>query len=145
MTKINSAPVTRQPIIHDIYNTFSIMGNEQVLYEGNKEQRRCGCKNIYYTTLTDARILTRTERQVCWCCPSQGNHWDVSIFLRDIAQIRQIQEDCNCCICCRRSGDMLELRGVFGSKILHLPEDDLVNLQYEIPIRTANHKLISHH
>ena len=142
MTKINSASITKQPIIHDIYNTFSIMGNEEVLYEGSKEQRRCGCTNIYYTTLTDARILTRTERQVCWCCPPQGNYLDVSIFLRDIALIRQLKENGNCC---RRSAETLELRGVFGLKILRLPESDIDNLQYEIPIRTANHKLISHH
>lgn len=141
MTRMNSAPVTTQPIIPDIYNTFGIMGNEKILYDGNKERRRCGCTDVYYTTLTDARILTRTERQICWCCSSQGNYSDVSIFLRDIGQIREKHIRCCCC----RSEEILELRGVFGSKILHLSEDDFVNLQYEIPIRTANHKLISHH
>lgn len=151
MTKISSAPVTKQPAIHDIYNTFSVMGNEEVLFESTAERRRCGCLDISYTTLTDARVLLRMERQPCYCCCSRRNANDYTIFLRDIAQIRltkELRENCDCCRCCIRrchSPEVLEIRGTFGSKILRIPEQDLLNFQYELPIRVGNHKLISHH
>lgn len=145
------APVIKQPTTYEIYNTFSVMGNEQVLYDSTTEKRRCGCLDVSYTTLTDARLVVRKERQPCYCCCSQRNADDYSIFLRDIALIRQtteLRENCECCTCCIRrcrSPEVLEIRGTFGSKILRIPEADLLNLQYEIPTRAGNHKLISHH
>jgi hypothetical protein len=108
MSKVNSAPIKKQPVNQEVYNTFPVMGNEEVLYEYTQENKFCGCTDIYYTTLTDARVLIRESR------------------------------------CCRKS-KIMELRGIFGSKILRIPENDMNDLQMEISTRVGNHKLISHH
>jgi len=148
MARIGSAPVTKQPNNYEIYNTFSIMGNEKILHESIFKENTCGCGANYHTTLTDARLIIRTEPKNC--C-NRRNYSDVSIFLRDIAEIRQtteIRDDCEFCACCVRcchSPKIIEIRGTFGSKILHIPKDDLASLQIAIPVAIGNHKLISHH
>jgi hypothetical protein len=137
MSKVNSAPIKKQPVNQDVYNTFPVMGNEEVLYEYTQENKFCGCSDIYYTTLTDARVLIRIDTTTC--C-NQQDYTDSSLFLRDIAVIRLIRES----RCCRKS-KIMELRGIFGSKILRIPENDMNDLQMEISTRVGNHKLISHH
>jgi hypothetical protein len=148
MTRIDSAPVTKQPTNYEIYNTFGVMGNETVLHETVYEEKTCGCATNYHTTLTDARLLIRSEP--IGCC-NRRNHSDVSVFLRDIAEMRETTEtrdNCGCCVCCVRCchfPKILEIRGAFGSKTLHIPKDDLASLQVAIPVAIGNHKLISHH
>lgn len=147
MASVSPTPVTQQPESYNIGFTFSRMGNEVVVNESEYDEGCCGCMTKYYTTLTDARLLFRNESKTC-CCRS--THYDVSYFLRDIAEIRQSSElsdncdFCRCCVRCCRSQKILEIRGVFGSKTLHIPKEDLKFLQYEIPARAGNHKLISH-
>jgi hypothetical protein len=148
MSQIGSAPVTKQPNNYEIYNTFSMMGNENCLHEWIFEKRICGCITTHYNTLTDARLLTRKNTR--YCC-YQGDHTDYSIFLRDIAEIRRLTElhencpCCRCCIHCCRSSKIIELRGTFGSKRISIPIEDMENLQIEISAAVGNHKLISHH
>lgn len=148
MTRVSSAPVTTQPDNYDIDNTFTRMGNEVLVHECMFQEGNCGCITKYYTTLTDARLLLRTETTNCRYQPLYS---DVSIFLRDIAELRRSTEArdncdfCRCCVRCCRSPTILEIRGVFGSKTLHVPNEDMDNLQFEIPARAGNHKLISRH
>ena len=149
MSKISSAlPITEQPGSYQVYNTFNLMGNEKIVHECTKEKKCCGSSDAYYTTLTDARLLIRKETTTCG---SRRNYMDLSIFLRDIAEIRQstVARDncgcCACCLCCCWGAKIIELRGVFGEKILRVPEKDMENLQIEIPGLAGNHKLISHH
>ena len=148
MSRVAAVPITTQPINHEIFNTFALMGNETVLKEWKYEKRCCGPTATYYNTLTDARLLIRKERTVC--C-NKKNDADVSIFLRDIAQLRQMPENhydsvcCTCCIQCCKSPKITELRGIFGSQILYIPEAEMDYLLIEIPRRVGDHKLISHH
>jgi hypothetical protein len=141
MTKVSSTPVTKQPGSYEIYSNFAVMGNEKVLYQCTEEKGSCGSKNIYYTTLTDARLLIRIETTNC--C-NQEDYIDVSISLRDIAVIRQCRESRGICRCCGIS-KLMELRGTFGSKRIPMTEKDMIDIQLEMSARIGNHKLISHH
>jgi hypothetical protein len=148
MSRVGSTPITKQPTNYEIYNTFGVMGNEIIVHEWTFEEKKCGCTTNSYNTFTDARLVIRTETTNC--CHQQ-NHNDVSIFLRDIAELRQSTKFrdncsfCKCCIRCCRSPKIIEIRGTFGSKILYIPNDDMDRLQIEIPAAAGNHKLISHH
>jgi len=147
MARVGSSPITKQPDSHEILNTFDIMGNEIVFHEWTVEDKTCGCGTTYYTTFTDARLLIRTKKITCCNCCDQENYNDVSIFLRDIAAMRQSTEPrrcCTFCTCCH-SPKRMEIRGTFGSQILHVLKADMDSLQIGISAAIGNHKLISHH
>lgn len=150
MSKVGSANITNQPRFHDIHNSFALMGNEKFLHEYKVEEGSCGCGSIYYTSLTNARLLIRSESKSCCSCGKKSDHIDISIFLRDVVEVREAMSTRHCCssciTCCsssKRSSNLVEVRGVFGSHILHIAGDDMQHLQIELPAAVANHKLVS--
>jgi hypothetical protein len=148
MSKIGSAPITTQPQIYAIDNGFSLMGNEVIEHQWEYKEGTCCCIAIYHTILTDARLLIRTTAK--GCCDQE--HTDVSVFLRDISEMRITTENRDCCSvscgrCCARcchTPKIIEIRGVFGSQILHIPKADMENMLISIPAAIGNHKLVNH-
>jgi hypothetical protein len=148
MSKNVSSPVTNQPHPDGFNNHFSLMGNEIFLQEWTFKEGCGGCSAIYHTILTDTRLLIRSETKSC-CAPDYN---DVSMFLRDIAEMRVTTEnhDCcsklcaKCCACCCHGPKLIELKGVFGSQVLHIPKADMENMQITLPAAIGNHKLVNH-
>ncbi|CAF3738662.1 unnamed protein product [Rotaria socialis] len=154
MSKVGSANIITQPRHYEIHNSFVLMGNERFLHEYKFEEGTCGCSSIYYTTITDTRLLSRSETTGCCDCGSQPDHLDASIFLRDIVEIREAIQTSTCCCCsffarccrcCRPPSSAIQIRGTFGSQIVHILKEDMPDLQVEMPAAIANHKLVSHH
>lgn len=151
MSKITPAFITKQPHYTDIHNSFGLMGNEAFVSEYKVEDGGCGCSRIYHTTLTDTRLLIRSEPiGCCHCC--QPDHMDVSVFLRDVVEILEFVETRHCCssccdtLCsCCGTNDLIEIRGTFGSQILRIPREEVKNLLIDIPTAIANHKLFVRH
>jgi hypothetical protein len=148
MARGGSIHITQQPPDLDISNSFSLMGNEKFLHTWTFEELVCGCGGTYYTTLTDTRLLLRSEEVNRYNCCCKSSRTDKSIFLRDISEMRESRETRNCCSslctnCCRREQKSIEIRGTFGSEILHIPQTEMDNLQIEIPAAIGNHKLVS--
>jgi hypothetical protein len=162
MAAVGAAYISRQPRSFDVHNSFGLMGNENLLRTWIFRDEGCGCAGSYYTNLTDTRLLLRAEDSTCCSCSCCGEHGhaDASIFLRDIAEIRESKESqgcctrfcakcCGCCGCCESSGccchspKHLEVRGVFGSEIIHVSKEDVPKVQIEIPAAIGNHKLVS--
>jgi hypothetical protein len=157
MSGVGAAYITKQPRNQnqDIHNSFSLMGNEHHLRTWIFKEGTCECTGSYYTTLTDTRLLLRFEDSTCCkCCSSEANHHDASIFLRDIAEMRESTQGrdscahscgkcCGCCGCCCNTPKYMELRGTFGSEILHVSKEDMPKAQVEIPAAIGNHKLVS--
>lgn len=153
MNPVRSAVVTTQPRRIEIANSFELMGNENLLNSWEIEDKRCACGESHNVTLTDARLLLRSEdMNCCGCCDS--DHTDSSIFLRDIAEMRESTtgddrcswcciQRCPCCSCCCSISKLIEIRGIFGSKYLHVKKEDLPKVQVEIPAAIGNHKLVS--
>ncbi|CAF1199786.1 unnamed protein product [Adineta steineri] len=147
MSKVSPNYIITQPENDDILNSFGIMGNENFLHKWTVEQRNCGSTTTYHTTLSDARLLIRTEKRKC----CMKHHMNVSIILQDIAGIRESRNTrhcccflCTCCGRCCRTPRLFEVRGIFGSHQFIIPKEDVLFLQYEISVKAANHKLISH-
>ena len=147
-----------QPVVEDlraIRNNFSLMGNEKFRREWKGEEGCCGCKHVYYTTLTDTRLLLRHEEETCCCCPCCGETiaHDASIFLRDIAHLEETTKN-NCCSClvpflrrCFCASDTLEqiqIDGVFGEEIIHVKDDDVKYFVIEASTFIGNHKIVIH-
>jgi hypothetical protein len=151
MASVGAAYITKQPRDYDIHNSFGLMGNEHLLRTWTFKEGTCGCTGSYYTTLTDTRLLLRFEDTACCSCCGEASHIDASIFLRDIAEMRESRDgqDCcsracsTCCGCCCHSPKHLELRGSFGTEILHVSHGDMPKVQIEIPAAIGNHKLVS--
>lgn len=151
MTSVGAAYIRKQPQAQDIHNSFGLMGNENLLRTWEFKEGRCSCSGSYYTALTDTRLLLRSEDTTCCACCSEVTHTDASIFLRDIAQMRESREseDCctrtcpRCCTCCCTVSKFMEVRGTFGSEILHISKEDMSRVQVEIPAAIGNHKLVS--
>jgi hypothetical protein len=141
MSKIGPNQITKQPQNDEIHNGFGIMGNEILLKQWKFEETTLGCSTIYHMILTDTRLLIRKE--TTGCCDS--DHTDFSVFLRDIAEIRESSEGYNCCpfcTCCCRAPKVMKIRGAFGSHTLHIPKAHMASLQIEIPAAIGNHKLV---
>jgi hypothetical protein len=137
------------------------MGNENLLNAWTFKEGACGCSGSYHTSLTDTRILLRAEDSTCCSCNccNEAGHVDASIFLRDVAEMREARNQgccitcwtkcCGCCTCCDTPGccchnpKRLELRGAFGTEVLHVSKEDMHKAQIEIPAAIGNHKLVS--
>ncbi|CAF2497173.1 unnamed protein product [Rotaria sp. Silwood2] len=151
MSKVGSAIITKQPRNYEIHNSFILMGNEIFLHEYTFEDGICGCSTTYHTTLTDTRLLTRSEITCCYNCSYEPDHMDASVFLRDIAEIREFEKTRHCCSslcdicceCCFHPSSLIEVRGTFGSEKLYVSKADRANIQVEMPAAIANHKLIT--
>ncbi|CAF3520633.1 unnamed protein product [Rotaria sp. Silwood1] len=157
MSSVGAAYVTKQPRDSEIHNSFALMGNEHFIRSWEMREESCDCSGSHYTTLTDTRLLLRTMDTTCCSCCCEPGHIDASIFLRDIAEIRETTERqdccsslctkccgcCGCCNCCCDTKKYLEVRGVFGSEILHVSKGEMLKLQSEIPAAIGNHKLVS--
>ena len=164
MSKVGSAPIVRdQPVaenLRSISNNFSLMGNEKYRREWKGEEGCCGCKHVYYTTLTDTRLLLRHEENTCCCfccccCPCCGEtiSHDASIFLRDIAELEE-KTEVNCCTCilpclrrCFCASDTLQtirVKGVFGEEQIRVTDDDVNFLAVEASTFIGNHKIVIH-
>ena len=154
MTNVGAAYIRKQPRDQDVHNSFGLMGNENLLRTWVLEEGRCGCSGSHYTSLTDTRVLLRAEDTTCCRCCGEANHTDASIFLRDIAEMRETTDSgdccsngcCTCCGCCAGSSSsrkFMELRGTFGTEILHVSKEDMLKVQVEIPAAIGNHKLVS--
>lgn len=150
--KSSSVYITKQPTNpSNVHNSFRLLGNENLLHSWVFTEGSCGCTGSYYTTLTDTRLLLRSEDTKCCGCCCNPSYTDAAIFLRDIAEMRESTEaqDCcsrslsKCCFCCVNNPKFMELRGSFGSEILHLSMFDMLNAQMEIPAAIGNHKLVS--
>jgi len=152
MTNVRSAYVTSQPLDQNIHNSFALMGNEHLLRTWIFKEGTCDCSGSYYTTLTDTRLLLRSRDTGCCQCCSEPTHIDSSIFLRDIAEMRESNRGrdccsrycvCGCCGCCCTTPKYMELKGTFGSEVLHVSKEDMPRAQVEIPAAIGNHKLVS--
>ena len=157
MSSVGAAYVTSQPRDTEIHNSFALMGNEHFIRSWSLRETTCQCTGSHYITLTDTRLLLRSVDTSCCSCCSDPDHLDASIFLRDITEIRETREEgtccsccctncCGCCFCCKcccRTTKYMEIRGVFGSEILHASKADMPTLQIEIPAAIGNHKLVS--
>lgn len=159
MSKVASATVVRdQPEasnVRPINNNFSLMGNEKYKREWKGEEGCCGCKHVYFTTLTDTRLLLRHEEETCCLCPCCGEtiSHDASIFLRDIGSLEE-KSDKTCCSCClpflRRcfcASDTLQkirVQGVFGEETIYVTDDDVNFLVVEASTFIGNHKIVIH-
>ena len=155
MTSVGAAYISRQPRDYEIHNSFGLMGNEHLLRAWTFKDEGCGCSNGgYFITLTDTRLLLRSQDSVCCASCCTASHTDASIFLRDIAEMRESTDGedccarccakcCACCTCCCRVPKYVQIRGSFGSEILHVSKVDLPKVQVEIPAAIGNHKLVS--
>jgi hypothetical protein len=155
--------ITSQPAAFPVPNSFDLMGNENLLRVWKYDKTggggggcccACGCTDSYYVTLTDTRLLLRIQDQSCCKCCYEPFHQDSSIFLRDIAEMREstvgmgcwaccCARCCPCCSSCCPTPKCIELRGSFGSKFVHVNKNDVAQLQVEIPAAIGNHKLVS--
>jgi hypothetical protein len=93
MSKVGPNHITKQPQNYEIHNGFCMMGNEILLKEWKFEEKTWGRTAVYHMALTDTRLLIRKETN--GCCDS--DYTDFSIFLRDVAEIRESTKTGNCC------------------------------------------------
>jgi hypothetical protein len=148
MSMIRSAVVTVQPNTANVYNSFSLLGNERVLLECFAEEKSCVRTTKYHTALTTSRLLLRTEQpHICRCCRTEQSHTDAAIFLRDIAEIQQVNNT-HCCLIswCIQSNcvkvNAIKVCGAFGTEIVRAQPEDLAKLQMGIPTVGADHKIV---
>ena len=113
-----SGPITNQPNGR-VDNTFGVVSGERVLrsFECQEGCSSCGPRTI--TTLTDLRVITRQE-QSAGCC--RKIHFDSTLFLHDLAIMREVGATTNCLGACL-SGQCLAMCCTFCGdrpKPLHL-------------------------
>jgi hypothetical protein len=155
MTSVGSAYISKQPRDYDIHNGFALMGNEHLLRTWAHKEGPCDCGDGHFISLTDTRLLLRSEESTCCCCCCDPGHNDAAIFLRDIGELRETTDGLGCCAvcwakccgpcctCCCRVPKYIEVRGSFGSEILHVSKEDAQKIRVEIPAAIGNHKLVS--
>lgn len=151
--------ITEQPQSYYRYlpNSFRLLTSEKLYREWSYTDRYCCCLNVFHTTLTDIRLLTRSEETICCGEPS---HSDSSVYLRDISQIRECRGEqptfffllwllliCAWpCYVVRRifcpKHKCLEVYGSFGSELVRLREQDRFAAQVDLSIAISNSKLI---
>ncbi|UJR20513.1 hypothetical protein I4U23_023641 [Adineta vaga] len=147
MPRISPVHITTQPVIEDISNSFGILGNEDFLYKWTYQTKSCGRTTTFDTALSHVRLLLHSETSG-YCT---RNREDISIILRDIADIRESRRThrcccllCTCCKNCRPIPKLLEVRGTFGSHRFMIPEEDVSFLQDEMSVLVGNYKFVSH-
>jgi hypothetical protein len=155
MTSVGAAYISKQPRDYDIQNSFGLMGNEHFLRDWTYKEGPCECGDTHSITLTDTRLLLRAQESTCCCCCGEPGHTDATIFLRDIAELRETTEGLGCCAlccahcfgsccrCCCQVPKYIQIRGSFGSEILYVSKKDSPKLRIEIPAAIGNHKLVS--
>lgn len=151
MASVGAAYISKQPGDYDIHNSFGLMGNEHFLRNWTYKEGACGCGDGHYITLTDTRLLLRAEESTFCCCCCDPGHTDATIFLRDIAELRETTDGVGCCAlccgkccgCCCRPPKYIQVRGSFGSEILFVSKLDAQKIRVEIPAAIGNHKLVS--
>ncbi|CAF0855124.1 unnamed protein product [Adineta steineri] len=136
-----SGPVRTEPAnTYHFENTFAPLSGEHVMktYECNEGCSSC-CGPKTRIALTDRRLIARHQQPNKCCCCVEGDHFDTSIFLRDIELLgeggRGKQDSCLalllacatctwpcllCGICCNCCGDRpksLIIRGGFGTEV----------------------------
>jgi hypothetical protein len=136
MSNVEAACVTKQPHDYKIHNSFGSKVNDNFLPSWIFQEGTCGCTVLYYTTLTDTRLLLRSEDPTYCSCYYEPNYNDASISSRDIAKMRESTNGQNCCslLCAELCGcstscysvpKYMELRRSFGSETLHVTKVDM--------------------
>ncbi|CAF0897952.1 unnamed protein product [Rotaria sp. Silwood1] len=153
---------TQQPqaYFRPINNSFNLLPSEKVYREWEYHDNLCCCNNAYYTALTDIRLLTRYEENICSENCSEPSHTDSAIFLRDIDQMRECRGEqptfffllwitliCAWpCYVIRRvfcpKPKSLEIFGSFGSEIVRVKREDMPVAQVDLSTAVINSKLV---
>ncbi|CAF3046073.1 unnamed protein product [Rotaria sp. Silwood2] len=153
---------TQQPqaYFRPINNSFNLLPSEKVYREWDYHDNMCCCNNANYTALTDIRLLTRYEENICSENCSEPSHTDSAIFLRDIDQMRECRGEqpsfffllwitlvCAWpCYVIRRvfcpKPKCLEIFGSFGSEMVRIKREDMPVAQVDISTAVINSKLV---
>ncbi|CAF3493097.1 unnamed protein product [Rotaria sp. Silwood1] len=155
MAHLSSAPhVISQPQQYDIQSNFAMFSGERLLYHCEEKTGCCQLGDAYYTSLTDIRYVSRVELCIfCGCCCDRPYN-DTSIYLRDVAEVREVRDNCcscefftngcwTCCCCCCLTTKRLQLRGSFGSHMVYMGYKDTSEFETVIAEAVAQHKLPS--
>ncbi|CAF2935421.1 unnamed protein product [Rotaria sp. Silwood2] len=151
MTYPPNAPiVTSQPQQYDIQSNFGMFPGERLLYHCELKTGCCQLGDVYYTSLTDTRYVSRIEFCICCGCCCKKPYTDTSIYLRDVAELREVTDNrCYCkfctngcwtCCCCCMITKRLQLRGSFGSHIIRIHGKDTSDFESMITEAIAKHK-----
>ncbi|CAF1129388.1 unnamed protein product [Rotaria sordida] len=144
--------VTSQPRQYDIQSNFGMFPGERLFYHCELKTGCCQLGDVYHTSLTDTRYVSRIEFCIfCGCCCKRPYN-DTSIYLRDVSELRQVtnnpcyrqfctHECCTCCCCCCVITKRLQLRGSFGSHVVHIHRKDESDFESMITEAIAQHKL----
>jgi len=130
----NVAFITAQPQQYNIHSNFGMFPGERLLYHTKMKTGCCKRGDHYITSVTDTRYVVRKEPSVCCCC--KRSYMDTCIYLKDIAQLDEIQHG----ICCATK--RLQLYGSFGSHIIHIDDKEISDFELLITEAIAQHKLI---
>ncbi|CAF1007538.1 unnamed protein product [Rotaria magnacalcarata] len=147
-----SMHITAQPTNADILNTFPMLPGEKLVKQW--QVGRCchsNCFGKYVITLTDSRLLSRTEicsylGCLCGCCCDHP-YIDSTINLRNIAQIKGLGASClyiwfyriwNCAFCCPPHS--FDVRGSFGSQLIYVSRAEKFDVQTMIPLAMAKNE-----
>ncbi|CAM4948762.1 unnamed protein product [Rotaria socialis] len=152
--------VQPQSYFRPINNSFNLLPSEKVYREWEYHDNICCCNNAYYTALTDIRLLTRYQENLCSESCSEPSHTDSAIFLRDIDQMRECRGEqptfffllwvtlvCAWpCYLTRRifcpKPKCLEIFGSFGSEIVRVKREDMLVAQVDVSTAVINSKLV---
>lgn len=155
--------INQQPKVYHrpIKNSFDLLASEKIYREWHYSDAVCCCDDSYHTTLTDIRLLTRSEDNVCGMACSEPSQTDSAIFLCDIDQMRECRGEqptfsfllcmtLTCawpCYVVRRifcpKPKCLEVFGVFGTELVRVKREDMPNAQADLSIAIANSKQMS--
>lgn len=149
-----------QPYFRPINSSFNLLPSEKIYREWEFRDSMCCGESINYTTLTDIRLLSRYQENVCCGGSSDASHTDSSIFLRDIDQMRECRGEqptffyllwitliCAWpCYVIRRicfpKPKALEIFGSFGSEVIRLSREDMAIAQVDLATAIINNKVV---
>ena len=135
-------------------NIFALAPREHVHRIFVKKPSTCGCGPTHTVTLTDARLIQRSEE---WACCGDGARIDQMLFLSDISAISDSVSKKSCystlslccilcyfCTCfCKGSGEKpVGIRGSFGEEVFNFALRDIPSALTEIPAAAMPYKVV---
>ena len=143
--------VTSQPKQYDIHSNFGMFPGERLLYHSELKTGCCQLDDWYFTSVTDLRYIARKEFCICCGCCAERPYDDICIYLSDVAELQEVREGTGCCQGCRldccscccfcMTSKHLQLRGSFGSHVIHIPDTDRSDFEVLMAEAIGRHKL----
>ena len=138
-----------------IHSNFRLFPEENVLFQSKLETGCCKLGDTYYTTVTNTRFVSRKEEFVCCNCWGERPYSDQCIYLHDIAELREEKQTCGsskslwklccgpclCLCCCCIGPKLLQLRGSFGTQLIHIVGPDVPTFETLMTEAIAKQKL----